>query len=89
MSQAINEARETLIRGGDLVDLAEAIGTIISDPASSLDDIRLGLRYGGVVADQATLELRRREACANVSSPGNPIVLARDNVPSNSPTEAR
>jgi len=61
MLSTTNEARDVLLRGGDLVDLAEAMGTIISDPGSSLEDIRLGLRYGGLIAEQATLELRRRQ----------------------------
>jgi hypothetical protein len=61
MTSAIDEAREVLIKGGDLVELAEAIGTIISDPASSLDDIRLGLKHGGIIAEQAAIELHRRE----------------------------
>jgi hypothetical protein len=60
MLNAIDEAREVLIKGGDLVELAEAIGTIISDPSSSVDDVRLGLKHGGLVAEQATLELQRR-----------------------------
>jgi hypothetical protein len=61
MSSAIDEAREVLIKGGDLVELEEAIRTIISDPASSLDDIRLGLKHGGIIAEQAAIELHRRE----------------------------
>jgi hypothetical protein len=60
----LDEARAALIRGGDLVALAEAIGAIISSPSSSLDDIRLGLRHGGLIAEQATLELQRREAAS-------------------------
>jgi hypothetical protein len=61
MLGAIHEAREVLIKGGDLVALAEAIGTIVGDPSSSLDDIRLGLKHGGMIAEQAAIELRRRE----------------------------
>jgi hypothetical protein len=64
MSGKLDEAREVLIRGGDLVALAEAIGTIIGSPSSSLDDIRLGLRHGGLIAEQAAIELRRREAAS-------------------------
>jgi len=56
-----DEAREVLIKGGDLVELAEAIGTIIGDPSSSLDDIRLGLKHGGIIAEHAAIELHRRE----------------------------
>lgn len=66
MMCAIEKAREVLTNGGDLVDLAEAIGTIISDPSSSLEDIRLGLRHGGIIAEQAAVALRRREG---VSTP--------------------
>jgi hypothetical protein len=61
MSRALNEARAVLIKGGDLVELAEAIGTIIADPSSSLDDIRLGLQHGGLIAEQAAIALHRRE----------------------------
>jgi hypothetical protein len=60
MTRTRDEARDVLTKGGDLVDLGEAIGTVISDPTSSLDDIRLGLRYGGVIGEQAALALQRR-----------------------------
>ena len=60
MLSTIEEARDVLLRGGDLVELAEAIGAIINDPSSSLDDVRLGLKHGGVIAEQASLELQRR-----------------------------
>jgi hypothetical protein len=69
MLNAIDEAREVLIKGGSLVELAEAIGTIISDPSSSVDDVRLGLRHAGLIAEQATLELQRR-GCNSLSDAG-------------------
>jgi len=68
MPGKLDEAREALIRGGDLVALAEAIGTIIASPASSLDDLRLGLRHGGMIAEQATLEIRRRETTSSTTA---------------------
>jgi hypothetical protein len=88
MSNALSEAREVLIHGGDLVALAEAIGTIISDPLSSLADIRLGLRHGGIVAEQALLELRRRGAASSDAVASKPIVLAGDEVLDKPTTEA-
>jgi hypothetical protein len=57
----LKDARQTLIQGGDLVALAEAIAAIIRDPSSSLDDIRLGLRHGGVIAEQAAIALHHRQ----------------------------
>jgi len=54
------EAVRQLENGGELVELAEAIGTVASDPGSSLDDIALGLRYRGFVREQAALALYRR-----------------------------
>jgi hypothetical protein len=62
MPDPLENARQVLQNGGDLVALAEAIGTIINDPTSSLDDIRLGLRHGGLIAEQATIALKSREA---------------------------
>lgn len=54
------EALQRLRTGGELPDLAEAIGTVAGDPGASLDTILLGLKYGGFVAEQAALALYRR-----------------------------
>ena len=54
------DARRTLAAGGAWVDLAEAIGVVISDPDSTLDDILLGLPHGGIVAEHAALALYKR-----------------------------
>jgi hypothetical protein len=89
MLNTIREARDVLISGGDLVALAEAIGTIISDPASSLDDLRLGLRHGGMVAEQALLELRRRGATPNGPTQGPSMLMPRDEVRDKPSAEAR
>jgi hypothetical protein len=59
--KSLNDARTVLRTSGSIADLAQAIGLVISDPASSLDDLRLGLRYGGFVAEQAELAIQRRE----------------------------
>ena len=76
MARTLEKARETLVKGGDLVALAEAIGTIVSDPASSLDDIRLGLPHGGMIAEQAAIALRLREAACGPSMPSNAAILS-------------
>jgi hypothetical protein len=80
MSREIEKARDVLIKGGDLVELAEAMGTIISDPSSSLDDIRLGLRHGGLIAEQAVIALRRREAVSAFPSANSPTILSADEI---------
>jgi len=54
------EAIRTLKKGGPLVTLAEAIGTVASEPGSSLEDLLLGLQYEGLVAEQAALALYKR-----------------------------
>jgi len=56
----LNDAIRVLRKGGQLAELAEAVGIVISSPSSSLFDIALGLKYGGVVADQAALALYKR-----------------------------
>jgi hypothetical protein len=89
MSSALQQAREVLNRGGDLVALAEAIGTVISDPSSSLDDVRLGLRYGGIIAEQAALELRRRQAAVSAPAQSEAVVLPGDDTRGKPPTKVR
>jgi len=42
------------------VDLADAIGTVGSDPASTFDDLLLGLDHPGFVAEQAAFALYAR-----------------------------
>jgi hypothetical protein len=56
----LDEARNVLRNGGGMVDLAKAIGFLISDPASSVEDLQLGLQYGGFIAEQAELAIERR-----------------------------
>lgn len=56
----LDEARNVLLNGGRMVDLAKAIGLLISDPRSSVEDLRLGLRYSGFVAEQAEMAIERR-----------------------------
>ncbi|MEX2140800.1 MAG: hypothetical protein WD894_16170 [Pirellulales bacterium] len=58
--KTLDEARDVLRSGGSIPDLAQAIGVLISDPTTSLDDLRLGLRYKGFVAEQAELAIERR-----------------------------
>lgn len=62
MNTSLKDAIHLLHKGGSMVELAEAIGVVISDSASTLDDIRLGLRYPGFVAEQAALALSKRES---------------------------
>ena len=54
------EALKTLEEGGEWAALAEAIGVVVSDPMTSFDALMLGLRYEGIVAEQAALGLYRR-----------------------------
>lgn len=54
------QAVKTLQDGGSLPDLADAIGTLGSDPNSTPDQIMLGLSYSGFVQEQAVLALHRR-----------------------------
>ena len=89
MTGAIDRARSTLVHGADLIDLAEAIGTIIRDPSSTLDDLRLALRHGGVIAEQAALELRRRQAASNSAAGSQGVVLAGDGKRDKPQAEAR
>jgi len=56
----LDQAVKTLKDGGSLPDLAEAIGTLGSDPTSAAEDIMLGLSYPGFVREQAALALYRR-----------------------------
>lgn len=60
MKMSLRKARFVLKSQGDLGDLLFAIGTVISSPKSSLDDIILGLRHPEVIAEQAALALYRR-----------------------------
>lgn len=56
----LEDARRTLQESRDYVRLAEAIGVVAGDPASPLEDIIVGLRHGGFVAEQAALALYKR-----------------------------
>ncbi len=56
------DATRVLLNGGSMVELAEAIGVVISDPESTLDEIRLGLQHPGFVAEQAALALSKRQS---------------------------
>jgi hypothetical protein len=58
--KSLDEARNVLRSGGSMVELAHAIGLLISDPTSSLEDLRLGLRYRGFIAEQAQMAIERR-----------------------------
>ncbi len=55
-----DEAIVLLQKGGALPDLAEAVGIVGSDPATSLDALMLGLKYPGCVAEQAAFALYSR-----------------------------
>jgi len=55
-----NEAVRVLRAGGEWVELAEAIGVVISSPMASLLDLVLGLKHGGMVAEQAALALYKK-----------------------------
>lgn len=57
-----DEATRVLLDGGSMADLAEAIGVVISDPESTLDEIRLGMGYPGFVSEQAMLALSKRQS---------------------------
>ena len=54
------EALKTLEEGAEWPALAEAIGVVMSDPMTSLEALILGLKYKGIVAEQAALGLYRR-----------------------------
>jgi hypothetical protein len=54
------QAIEVLERGGELPELAEAVGLVCSDPATAFEAILPGLRPGGFVAEQAALALYKR-----------------------------
>src|SRR5688572_12582757 len=56
----VETAVQTLREGGEWVDLVEAIGTVISDPSSTLSDIMLGLHHPGIVSEYAALALYKR-----------------------------
>lgn len=53
-------ALRVLEQGGDLPELAEAIGIVAGDPAVSLEGIMLGLKYPGFIAEQAAFALYKR-----------------------------
>ena len=54
------EALRFLDEGGSLVQLAEAVGTLVGDSRSTPQELMRGLRHPGVVAEQAALALYRR-----------------------------
>lgn len=56
----LQDARQILTRGGELVALTEAFTAIATNAAASLDDLMLGLRHPGFVAEQAALLLYKR-----------------------------
>lgn len=56
----MEEARQILRRDGSCADLLDAVGTLATATTGSLDDLVLGLRYPGVIADQAALALYHR-----------------------------
>lgn len=57
---SLEQARRVIRSSGRLGELAEAIGTLIDEPAATVDDLLAGLRHPGVVAEQAALALYRR-----------------------------
>lgn len=72
------EAIEVLRNGGELVDLAEAVGHVVNDPIAPTEALMLGLKYDGLVAEQAALALYRRS--------GRPLPDDRSRIET-SPTE--
>ncbi len=56
----LEQARRILKRDGTYGELLNAIGTLAEASTSTYDDLLLGLRYPGVVADQAALALYHR-----------------------------
>lgn len=54
------DAISTLKKGGEPPELAEAIDILASEPTTSLESIKLGLKYKGSVAEQAALALYKR-----------------------------
>ena len=56
----LEAARRILMQGGELVELAEAFTAIATDGSASLEDLILGLRHPGFVAEQAALTLYKR-----------------------------
>jgi len=54
------EAVRTLRSGGSWPVLGEAIAVVLQSPESSLLDVALGLKHGGVIAEQAALALYKR-----------------------------
>lgn len=49
------EAVQLLRTGGSWAELGEALGVVIASPHATLLDIALGLKYSGVIAEQAAL----------------------------------
>lgn len=56
----LEQARDILKRDGSYADLLDAVGTLATAQGSSPDDLALGLRYPGIIADQAALALYHR-----------------------------
>lgn len=73
----LTEAVRLLRYGSELPQLAEAIGVVVSSPNSSLFDIAMGLKYRGMIAEQAALALHKR---MSVPLPENreEVVVNRD-----------
>lgn len=56
----IDDARRTLLHGGSLRDLMEAIGVAATEQEGTVSDLLLGLTHAECVAEQAALSLYRR-----------------------------
>ncbi len=71
----LDEARKTLLTGGSLADLMEAIGVAANDAWSSVNDILPGLLQPEAIAEQAAFALYRR---AMRPIPGNRAEISKD-----------
>ncbi len=75
MKMTREEALEYLHKGGDWPRLAEAIARIAHAPESTLDEIMLGLKYPGIVQEQAAIALHVR---TKRPRPKGPFALVTD-----------
>ncbi len=60
----VTQAVSLLRQGAPLDELLEAVGVLAASPAATVDELKLGLQYPGVVAEQAAFALYRRVGLA-------------------------
>lgn len=69
------DAVQTLRAGAEWSDLGQAIGVVIASPSANAWDLVLGLKYGGVIAEQAAFALYKK---TNRQTPEDPSRIAVD-----------